>query len=140
MKKKFPGFSEEEAAQALSELLPGVLILTEHQPIWPDRKFRLDICIPDRRLAVEIQGGCAIGGRHTRLGPLITQWEKHWQLNKQGWLIRETSPQGFGIIMKDFADFAKRRELRFPLTGKLYSKSRAFVSGQPEETGKIIVP
>ena len=35
-------------------------------PFHPTRKWRFDVAWPDQRVAIEIEGGAFIGGRHTR--------------------------------------------------------------------------
>ena len=50
-------------------------VLTEHK-FHPVRKWRFDFCFPEQRVAVEVQGGIFIQGRHSRGAALLKEWEK----------------------------------------------------------------
>jgi hypothetical protein len=42
----------------------------------PVRKWRMDFCWLDRKLALEIQGGIFSNGRHSRGAAMLKEWEK----------------------------------------------------------------
>lgn len=58
----------------------------EH-PYWRERDWRIDFAWPDRRLAVELQGGVWSGGRHTRGAGYIADDEKSNRLTEDGWRV-----------------------------------------------------
>ena len=53
----------------------------------PGRKFRFDFAWPDRRLAVEADGGTWTGGRHTRGGGYEKDCIKLNQAALRGWAV-----------------------------------------------------
>jgi very-short-patch-repair endonuclease len=62
------------------ELKPEGVPLPERQyKILPDRKFRWDFAWPDDtvRLAIEIQGGSYMGGKHNTAKGQAADYEKH---------------------------------------------------------------
>ncbi len=40
------------------------------------RRWRFDLCWPDKMVALEVQGGIFSNGRHTRGAALLKEWEK----------------------------------------------------------------
>jgi very-short-patch-repair endonuclease len=59
-----------------------------HRP----RRWRFDVCWPDRKLAVEVEGGTWMGGRHTRGAGFEKDAEKYNQAALDGWtVLRYTS-------------------------------------------------
>ena len=59
----------------------------------PTRKWRFDACWPDVKVAVEIQGGVWIGGKHGRGSGIVKDYEKlnHGQI--AGWIILQLTPR-----------------------------------------------
>jgi very-short-patch-repair endonuclease len=51
----------------------------------PDRRFRCDLAWPDRRLAVEVDGGELLQGRHNRAQGMASDCEKANLLTRAGW-------------------------------------------------------
>ena len=43
----------------------------------PERKWRFDFCFPDKKLAIECEGGVWIAGRHNRPQGMINDIEKY---------------------------------------------------------------
>ena len=58
-----------------------------------DRKWRFDYAWPDRLLALEIEGGAFIGGRHTRAGGFIGDLHKYNRAACDGWRVLRVIPQ-----------------------------------------------
>ena len=57
------------------------------------RKWRIDIAWPDNRLAVEVQGGIFVQGRHSRGAAMLKEWEKLNTLAGMGWRVLFCQPQ-----------------------------------------------
>lgn len=53
----------------------------------PTRKWRFDFAWPDKKLAVEIEGGVYSGGRHTRAKGFIADCEKYNEAAALGWTV-----------------------------------------------------
>jgi len=58
----------------------------------PARRWRLDYAWPDFRLAVEIEGGVWINGRHTRGRGFLGDLEKYNELAMAGWSLLRFTP------------------------------------------------
>jgi len=68
----------------------GIRYVSEYR-FDPVRRWRLDFAFPERFLAVEIEGGGWIGGRHNRGGGMEADCEKYNALALAGWrLLRFT--------------------------------------------------
>lgn len=59
----------------------------------PPRKWAFDWCWPEWRLAVEIEGGAWIAGRHTRAQGFIKDMEKYNAAAVLGWRVLRFTPQ-----------------------------------------------
>ena len=59
----------------------------------PTRRWRLDWAWPDYKVAVEIEGGVWIRGRHTRAKGYIGDMEKYSQAAILGWCVIRILPQ-----------------------------------------------
>ena len=53
----------------------------------PTRKWRFDFCWPDRKLAVELEGGIFIAGRHNRPISMEGDMEKYNAATLLGWRV-----------------------------------------------------
>ena len=58
-----------------------------------DRKWRLDYCWIEYKLACEIEGGLWCGGRHNRPASMIKDMEKYNALTELGWKLLRYTPQ-----------------------------------------------
>lgn len=73
----------------------------------PPRKWRFDWCWPDKKIALEIEGGVWTSGRHSRGGVgFLKDMTKYNMAGKLGWRIFRCTPDEFkkGIaqsFMKD---------------------------------------
>ena len=57
------------------------------------RKFRFDFAWVDEKLAVEIEGGVWIQGRHTRGSGYVKDMEKYNLAAEAGWRVLRFTPQ-----------------------------------------------
>lgn len=77
------------------------------------RRWRLDFAWPEHKLAVEIEGGIWIGGRHIRSASFLKDVEKYNTLALHGfWLLRFTpqqiqSGEAVTVIEKWFSEVGK---------------------------------
>lgn len=62
------------------------------------RKWRFDFAFPDKRVALEVQGGLFTGGRHSRGPALLKEHEKLNAAACAGWRILYTIPQNLCMI------------------------------------------
>ena len=74
----------------------------------PDRKFRLDYAFVPQKLAVEIEGGIWIQGRHTRGFGFLNDMTKYNLLAINGWSLLRFTPgmvnsgEAIGVIKEWF--------------------------------------
>jgi hypothetical protein len=59
----------------------------------PTRRWRLDWAWPDRKLALEVEGGVFIRGRHSRGAGMVKDMEKYNALAAMGWLLLRVTPK-----------------------------------------------
>jgi very-short-patch-repair endonuclease len=68
----------------------------------PTRKWRIDMAFPDVKLAVETEGGCWTGGRHTSGAGFIKDMEKYNALTEMGWHLLRYQPNTRTIVKIDY--------------------------------------
>lgn len=73
-----------QVGAAFGERLP---LPTPEYRFDPNRKWRIDFAWPDAKLAVEIEGGIWISGRHTRGVGVKGDMEKYNALALAGWCL-----------------------------------------------------
>lgn len=61
----------------------------------PKRRWRIDICYPDLKLAIEQEGGVFSFGRHTRPIGFAKDMEKYNALTELGWHLLRYQPNKF---------------------------------------------
>jgi very-short-patch-repair endonuclease len=76
-----------EAMLGLHIRTAGLPAPTPEYVFHPSRKWRFDFAWPDRRLAVECEGGVFTGGRHTRGGGFTKDCEKYNAAALLGWKV-----------------------------------------------------
>lgn len=59
----------------------------------PTRKWRFDLAFPDKKVAVEVDGGAFIAGRHTRGAGFEADCEKQSEAAALGWRIIRCTPR-----------------------------------------------
>lgn len=79
------------AQQIQADGLPEPVLEERFHPV---RKWRFDFAWPEQRLAVEVEGGVWISGRHTRGSGFTKDCEKYNTAALDGWtVLRVTSDQ-----------------------------------------------
>ena len=58
-----------------------------------DRKWRFDYAWPDRKVALEVEGGVWTQGRHTRGSGFVKDMTKYNRAAREGWLVFRTVPK-----------------------------------------------
>lgn len=58
-----------------------------------ERKWRWDVCWPHALVALEVQGGIFVQGRHSRGAALLKEWEKLNTAAAIGWRVLFCQPQ-----------------------------------------------
>lgn len=62
----------------------GINIIKEYK-FLPNRKYRFDYAIPELKIAIEIEGGLYVYGRHNRPKGYINDLEKYNLATLNGW-------------------------------------------------------
>ena len=86
-----------DKADRLADLLDreGVTGYVREHRFHETRKWRLDFAWPAQRLAVEVEGGVWIGGRHNRGTGFMADCEKYNELACLGWRLVRVTPGHF---------------------------------------------
>jgi hypothetical protein len=71
----------------------------------PPRRWRFDMAWPRQKVAVEIEGGLWVNGRHNRGAALVKDFEKRNAAAELGWRILWTTPDD--ITKSAFLDALK---------------------------------
>lgn len=64
----------------------------EYRP-WNERRFRFDVAWPEHRVAVEIEGGRWVGGRHVRPTGFARDIVKYTAAAIAGWVVLRVLPE-----------------------------------------------
>lgn len=59
----------------------------------PPRRWRFDWAWPPESVALEIEGGAFIAGRHTRGAGFLSDLEKYSEAAARGWLVIRVTPK-----------------------------------------------
>lgn len=79
-----------EVALAWQMDVAGLSYVSEYR-FHDSRKWRIDFAFPSQKLAVEVEGGGWVNGRHNRGGGMEADLEKYNALTLAGWrLLRFT--------------------------------------------------
>jgi very-short-patch-repair endonuclease len=66
--------------------LGGPVLTSEHR-FHSERKWRFDFCIPEKKVAVELEGGIWVKGAHTRGSHFNSDCEKYNNAALLGWRV-----------------------------------------------------
>lgn len=69
------------------------------------RKWRFDFAIPEQKIAIEIEGGIWIQGRHNRASGFVKDMEKYNTAASLGWILIRSTPQN--ILSTEILNFIK---------------------------------
>ena len=69
----------------------GEEVVSEYK-FHPKRKWKFDLAIPGKKIAVEIEGGVYTGGRHTRGRGYVNDMEKYNNAVLLGWRLLRFTP------------------------------------------------
>jgi very-short-patch-repair endonuclease len=84
LKSKLSHLEEELALQIRAAKLPKP---TREFRFMPPRLFRFDFAWPEKKLAVEVEGGIWVRGGHTRGGGFTSNCEKYNWAILEGWRV-----------------------------------------------------
>lgn len=71
-------------------------IMSEYR-FHPKRKWRFDYAVPAMKIAIEIEGGLWVSGRHNRPVSMIKDFEKYNEAAMCGWRLLRYTPQQLSI-------------------------------------------
>lgn len=57
------------------------------------RRWRIDWCFPEARIAVEVEGGYSVNGRHTRTAGFLNDLDKYNALACHGYRLLRVTPR-----------------------------------------------
>jgi very-short-patch-repair endonuclease len=66
--------------------------ITKEFKFHPTRRWRIDYAIPEIKLAIELEGGAYIRGRHVRPTGFVNDMEKYNALSELGWVLLRYQP------------------------------------------------
>jgi very-short-patch-repair endonuclease len=84
--------AELRFAELWELLYPDIDLHTEYR-FTPPRRFRFDFAFLPSKIAIEINGGNWIHGRHTRASNLSNEYEKLNLATLNGWRVFVLSPE-----------------------------------------------
>lgn len=70
----------------------GVALVPEYK-FHESRRWRFDFAIPDLRIAIEVEGGIFIYGRHNHAASMLKDFEKYNTAAATGWKILKFTPR-----------------------------------------------
>jgi hypothetical protein len=80
------------------------------------RKWRFDLAWPDLLIAVEIEGGIWVGGRHVRGEGYEADCEKYNEAQLAGWMVLRFTP---GMIKRGHVGEVVEKAIRRAMAGEI---------------------
>lgn len=111
MKKNSSTTGKPDWAQIVQEHCPAYGGWVNELLFHPERKWRFDVACHAESIAIEIEGGVFVRGRHSRGKGMINDMEKYNAAVVLGWrLLRYTPDQmAHGVFIQDVRDLLQRR-------------------------------
>lgn len=83
--------------------------VSEHR-FNPKRRWRFDYAHPQRKIAIEVEGGTWVSGRHNRGKGFIADMEKYNAAGADGWTVFRFTPQQMdnGHAMSFLTDYLRK--------------------------------
>lgn len=130
--------SDLEIAMAGQISVFGLPPAVQEYRFHPARRWRFDFAWPDRKIAVEVEGGTWSGGRHTRGSGFEADCDKYNAAALDGWTVfRFTAKHidsGEAVLIIRAALQDARPAIKSPESGRSVAANRAIqnkaVSGQ----------
>lgn len=88
---KLPQSSTHDIFTSICRKEIGIECIKEYQ-FHPSRKWRFDYAFAEQKVAVEVDGGVWIGGRHNRPKGYIRDMEKFNAAAAMGWVVLKFTP------------------------------------------------
>ena len=82
-------------------------LVTEYK-FCPNRRWRFDYAIPEKKIGIEIEGGVWIRGRHSRGKGMIADMEKYNWAAIHGWKVLRYTPQNLTQAVNDVKEILKK--------------------------------
>lgn len=76
----------------------------------PTRKWRFDIAIPDKKIALEFEGIVSDKSRHTTITGFSNDCEKYNEAAKMGWIVLRYTALTFSNAIKDVKELLENRK------------------------------
>lgn len=100
-------------ADELAFQLRGYNLFPEREHRFhPTRRWRFDFAFVDLKIAIEVEGGLFIQGRHSRGAGMEADLEKYGEAQKLGWLVYRCSPRMVksGAAIETIRDLVRLKE------------------------------
>lgn len=73
----------------------------------PERRWRIDYAFPEQKVAVEIEGGLFVRGRHSRGAGMLADMEKYNAATMLGWKLLRYSPAQLLTAIADLREILR---------------------------------
>lgn len=80
---------------------------TREYKFFPSRKWKFDFAYPEIKLAIELEGGIWIQGRHSRGSGMLKDMEKYNTATVNGWRILRYTTNNLGQSVDDIQAYMR---------------------------------
>ena len=103
MKKKATTIRKPDWAQIVQQFCPAYGGWVNELLFHPERKWRFDVACHSASIAIEIEGGVFVRGRHSRGKGMISDMEKYNAAVVLGWRLLRYAPDQMasGVFIED---------------------------------------